>query len=139
MKSKSSSDTDMVPSRVLNKYVLALANPLLLLFNKFLSTGQIPSKWKSSYITPIRKSSDKRNIVNYRPISTISAIPKLLDAIVARKLSSAISSRIIQEEHGFIKCRSVITNLLLFTDDISKTLSKFYQLDTVYLDFWKAF
>ena len=88
---------------------------------------------------PVPKSGDKRNIVNYRPISIISAIPKVLDSIVAERISDIIFSKIIQEQHGFIKGRSTVTNLLLFSNVISDKLSKFYQLDTIYLDFSKAF
>ena len=50
-----------------------------------------------------------------------------------------IITMVDKEYLHYIKGRSVITNLLLFTDDISKTLSKFYQLDTVYLSYTEGF
>ena len=46
------------------------------MFNKSLSLGRIPSEWKISYITPIYKDGDPGN---YRPISLLSLLSKILD------------------------------------------------------------
>lgn len=84
------------------------------LFNKSLSTGVIPDSWKISYIQPIFKNGDERGIKNYRPISILSTILKLWDAIIANELSNSfISSVIAKEQHGFMKNRSIRTNLLI--------------------------
>uniref|UniRef100_A0A8D9AKJ2 Uncharacterized protein n=1 Tax=Cacopsylla melanoneura TaxID=428564 RepID=A0A8D9AKJ2_9HEMI len=56
----------------------ALAAPLTLIFQRSLDTGVFPQRWKTSYITPIFKSSgDKSDIKSYRPVSISSIIPKL--------------------------------------------------------------
>ena len=43
------------------------------------------------------------------------------------------------EQHSFIKGRSTLTNLFIYTDFISSSLNTGYQVDSVYLDFKKAF
>ena len=117
----------------------SLLHPLFLLFNQSINSGTFPSLWKTSYITPIFKSGDRKDVSNYRPISLISFIPKLLDSIMANKLSEVVYGKIISEQHGFLKWRPVLTNLLLFSNEVSTLVNDKAQVDTIYLDFSKAF
>ena len=49
-------------------------------FNQSISTGQVPSGWKSSLVVPVPKTSDHlQNPNNYRPISLLSILSKVLE------------------------------------------------------------
>ena len=104
-----------------------------------MNQGIFPKYWKTSYIQPIFKKGNKHDVTNYRPISQIGSVAKIFDSIVASKLSEFLLSHIIQEQHGFVKDRSTITNLLLYSDYISKALEQSHQVNSIYLDFSKAF
>ena len=72
LKDDNHSGPDGIPSLFVKKCSASLLDPLLLLFNKSLSCGIFPSKWKDSYIFPKNKSGNKHEVSNYRPISILS-------------------------------------------------------------------
>ena len=76
---------------------------------------------------------------NYRPISIISCLPKLLNALICDSLSSKILVKLASQQHGFIRGKSTLTNLLIFIDFLSKALDNSLQDDAIYTDLSKAF
>ena len=56
----------------------------------------------------------------------------MVDFLVKNKL-------ITKSQHGFLKARSCLTNLLCFLEDITKWVDDGSPVDVVYLDFQKAF
>ena len=116
------------PDRLLNYFlrrcVDSLDRTILDLFNLSLNQGSFPKYWKTSYIQPFFKKGNKHDVTNYRPISQIGSVAKIFDSIVASKLSEFLLSHIIQEQHGFVKDRSTIANLLLYSDYISRALEQ---------------
>jgi len=115
-----------VPSSFLKACGSILVNPLYLMFNKSLTIGYFPNIWKMSFVTPIHKSGDKHDVMNYRPISKLSIIPKIFEAIITKKLSSIISPYICINQHGFRPKMSISTNLLLYKSKNFKFLQKPY-------------
>lgn len=139
VKGTTSPGPDMIPAIFVKSCASSLLEPLSIIFNSSLTEGIFPNTWKKSYITPIYKSGNKHLIQNYRPISIISTIPKLFDAIVANKLSDFFLHKIISTQHGFIRGRSTVSNLLVFTEFVRGALDSSTQVDAIYLDFSKAF
>lgn len=78
-------------------------------------------------------------VSNYCPISLISSIPKIFDAFLTNILSQRLLCIISDRQHGFLPGRSTLTNLLIFNDFISESLENSYQVDSIYIDFSKAF
>ena len=130
---------DGIPPMFLKNCSYVILKPLLYIFNSSLQTGTFPSKWKTSFITPIYKSGDKSNVTNFRPICTQSAIPKLFDSIITDKLTPLISNIISPYQHGFLKGRSTSTNLLIYENFLNKALENHLQVDSIYTDLSKAF
>ena len=62
------------------------------LFNKCLANGTVPDEWKVSYITPVYKKGSKSNISNYRPISVLSPIAKVFEALVGVRIKDYFES-----------------------------------------------
>ena len=58
---------------------VSIAAPVTKLFNFFILSGTFPAKWKLSSVVPIPKSSDKGSPKNYRPISLLPILSKLLE------------------------------------------------------------
>ena len=69
---------DKIPARLLRCCAPYISSSLSDLF-KSLNTGKIPKEWKTSNITPIPKSGQKNEASNYRPISLLSIVSKVLE------------------------------------------------------------
>lgn len=136
---KSGTGPDGIPPLFLKSCKLVLVKPLHYLFNLSLSEGNFPSIWKKSYISPIFKSGDKNNIKNYRPITKLSIIPKLFEAIITKNLTILLSKYICPSQHGFLPKHSISTNLLIYQNYLLQSYENNVQVDSIYTDFQKAF
>ena len=74
-----STGLDGVSAKMLKSTALAIAPSLTKLFNISISTGCFPIDWKGVWITPLFKSSDPSLPKNYRPISILLIVSKLLE------------------------------------------------------------
>lgn len=131
--------TDTFPEIFVKKCCDSLINPLFILYNRSLGSGTVPCVWKKSFVTPIYKAGDKSNVENYRPISILGAFAKVLDSIISSKLTLLLLSKISTNQHGFVENKSTLTNLLIYSEFISSALNSGTQVDSIYLDFSKAF
>ena len=93
----------------------------------------------SRIIHPIHKTGNRHDISNYRPISIISCLSKLLDALITEELSSKLLVKLANQQHGFIRGKSTRTNQLIFNDFWSEALKYSQQVDAIYTDMSKAF
>ena len=76
-----------------------------------------------------------------RPVSLISQICKLLETIIRDNMMDfLVKHKLINiSQHGFLKARSCLTNLLCFFEEITKWVDDGSPVDVIYLDFQKAF
>ena len=120
LKLKTSSGPDGISSSMLKKTLFfSISSTLCSLFNLSLSTGIVPSDWKSSNITPVFKSGNKNLVSNYRPISLLSIPSKLLERIVHNRLLAHLltNSILSPRQFGFRPGSSTQEALLVATHD----------------------
>ena len=136
-----SSGIDGISPYVLNECNRSLNTPISLIFKKSFETGKIPQICKNSNITPIPKKGTKANPSNYRPIFTSSAIIKIMERIIKDEMTNhlSINNLIAKDQHGFIKLKSCVTNLLETLDVITEALNIGFYAVIIFLDFEKAF
>ena len=89
-----SSTLDPVPATVLKRICIALAPSLALLINSSLAQGVFPDDLKAAILIPLLKkpSLDPEVLGNYRPISLLSFLSKLLERVVLRRLVDHLRS-----------------------------------------------
>ena len=84
-----SSLRDPIPTPLLKKFADFLAVPITLIVNMSISSGVFPDEMKIAYVTPLLKKpslcSDDLN--NYRPVSLLSFLSKLVERVVCRQLT----------------------------------------------------
>ena len=135
-----STGPDGIGNWVLKHCSSSLSIPLTTLFNKSLRDGIFLSVWKQANICPVFKKGDKSDKTNYRPISLLSNMSKILEKIVYKRLYEYLMDNNLLTQHnsGFKKNDSTINQLL-------KIIHQIYQdvngNDTclVFLDVSKAF
>lgn len=119
----------------------SICHPLLRIYKQSIESSDVPSKWKLANITALPKGGDKLEPGNYRPVSLTSIPCKILEGILRDKIMNhLIQNRLINEaQHGFVKSKSCVTNLLETMDFISMAISNGENVDVLYTDFAKAF
>ena len=118
-----------------------IAKPLSMLFSISMASGVLPSIWKKAIIIPIFKKGDKSNSANYRPISLTSIICKIMESIIKDNILSYLNRNdlIYSKQYGFMPKKSTNAQLLTYFNDISSHLLNGCQVDSIYLDYSKAF
>ena len=77
---------DGLHSFILKSCAHTLCAPLTLLFHQPLSSGILPDEWKRAHMVPVLKKGSRHKANNYRPISLISTVVKVLESIVRTEL-----------------------------------------------------
>lgn len=77
---------DCIPARVLKQCASSLASPLARLFTLSFREGVVPQQWKQATVVPVHKRSSKSTVSNYRPISLLPIISKVMEAIINRRM-----------------------------------------------------
>ena len=93
---------DGIPSRLLKECHQQIAPSLCDVFNHSLVSGRVPSEWKSANITSIHKKKQKEPAGNYRPISLLPIISKVMERCVYSRLYQHVLHLISPHQHGFL-------------------------------------
>ena len=132
---------DGISGRALRLAMPVMLSPITRLVNKMITTQEIPQDFKLAVVTPIHKSGDKKNPVNYRPISVLPLISKIIERIVADQLMHHLESNnlLTNMQYGFRKGHSTNTCLLQLTEEIRNSLDNKKAVGILALDLSKAF
>ena len=133
---------DGITNEALRKIRPSLQNqPLTVFFNYCLSNSIFPEIWKRASVIPIFKKGDLTDVSNYRPVSLLSCLSKVLERIVASHLFHYLKSNnlITENQSGFMPGDSSTFHLISFSDYITKALDNGNEVVTVFMDISKAF
>ena len=109
------------------------------LINLCITTSTWPTDWKLGDVCPSFKKEDPMNKSNYRPITILSAIPKLLEKVKYDQLYEAFSPIFSTNMSGFLRGHSCCSALIKMTDDWRLALDQKKIVGTVAIDLSKAF
>ena len=141
LKINKSCGPDQIHPRILYEARNEIALPLKLIYECSFETKQLPDDWKSANISAIYKKGCKSDAVNYRPISLTCVVCKILESILRDHIMEHFRNNKLfaTQQFGFLKGRSSVMQLLKALDDWTEQLELGGQIDTVYIDFEKAF
>ena len=136
-----STGPDDISARMLKATASSIAPSLARLFNLSLTSGCFPDSWKLARVVPIPKSTNSSSPSNYRPISILSIISKILERLVYRVIFQhlCLHSPISTKRWGFLPGRSTTSALLAVTHDWLMQLDQGFDVCSVYFDLRKAF
>ena len=132
---------DGIPAILLKKCKYSLVDGLEILFRKFLVAGDIPAMLKHAFVIPIHKGGSRGLPANFRPVSLTSHIMKTFERVVREVLVCHLeaNSKLNPSQHGFRNKRSCLSQLLEYHDHVLSILEEGQNVDSIYLDFAKAF
>ena len=141
MKDYKSPGVDGIPPKLLMETVEQISIPLARVFNLSLKEGVVPFEWKEANIIPLFKKGSRNKSENYRPVSLTSVICELLERLIKdHMVDFLVKHKLLNSsQHGFLKARSCLTNMLCFLEEITKWIDVGSPVDIIYLDFQKAF
>ena len=136
-------ELDSMPVRLLKTFRYAFAPILAMLINISLVSGILPELHKRAIIRPrIKKPGlDLSDPANYRPISNLSFVSKLVERVVHRQISNHIESHNLlpPTQSGFRKYHSTETAVVKVYNDIVMALDAGFITALLLLDFSAAF
>ena len=106
-----------------------------------ISKGIFPKQFKEAKITPIHKKGPTQDVSNYRPISILPVLSKILEKHVALNLRNFLEDKKLLHENqsGFRSDHSCETALLNIVDNWINALNNNETVGTLFLDLSKAF
>ena len=130
---------DGVSTRVLKEGAAELAPSLTALFNFSLSHCVLPQDWKDATITPLFKKGDPHLSTNYRPISLLSVVSKVLERIVHKRLYKHIEHYLPPNQSGFRQNDGTEHQLARLIHEISARRDEGQAVIACFFDLSKAF
>ena len=118
-----------------------ISEPLSKLFNRSLTETSFPEIWKKANVTPIFKKGDKHLCKNYRPISLLSCIGKIMERCVHGHIFNylKVNNILTVSQSGFIPKDSTSFQLLAIYEDFCQALDKRITTQSIFFDISKAF
>ena len=141
LQAKNSSGFDGYSTKSLKHITPAIIKPLTLLTQQVLTTGIFPDKLKLAKVIPIYKKGEQALINNYRPISLLPVISKVLEKIIANQISSFFERNELfsRNQYGFRAAHCTEHAAIELTDRIITKMDNNEIPIGIFLDLSKAF
>lgn len=141
LKSNSAPGSDNISNQLLKTCKHILAVPIAFICNLSLETGIFPSSLKNANVCPIHKAGDTEHPSNYRPISLLTTISKILERVVNKQFMSFLERNNVlsSNQYGFRSNRSTEDAVTSLVDFVTDMLDKGQKCIGVFLDLAKAF
>ena len=138
---KTSSGIDNISNKLLKQIKHIIVQPLTLIINQSLTSGIYPDKFKISKVTPLHKKDDRTAISNYRPISLLPTMSKIIERVIHSQLYAYFNENnlITEQQYGFRPRHSTELAALKLTDTIMYELDRSLIPYAIFLDLSKAF
>ena len=132
---KKSTGPDGLSAKFLKEIANEIAAPLAMLFNCSLQSGVVPAICKNSNITAVHKGGALDDPGNYRPISVVSVLAKVLEKIVSVQLGTFLEqTNALNPHQGLI---AWVNQLRIFCCLLLTTLSILWIVEVLsVLPFW---
>src|ERR1700761_8878727 len=134
---------DVLPTWLIKSCIEALFPPITTLLNLCITEGSFPSSFKHALVTPLLKKSNlpHDDLSNYRPISNLSFLSKLLERLIVNRLLLHLDSfpSVPKFQSAYRKFHSTETGLLRIYNDLLLAIENKRVSALIFLDLSAAF
>ena len=130
---------DSINAELLKFGGIYLEKLLLKLFNKILATGTFPDEFKQAEIVTIFKKGDPSECENYRPISLLNHVYKILMQIIYKRIASTLRESLPSSQAAYQPGRNTIEQIQALQQLIEKAKEFNVNGFICFVDFTKAF
>lgn len=136
-----SAGIDDITAEMLKLAAEIIAGPISHIVNLCFQTGSFPDALKTARVVPVFKKGDNEYVNNYRPISVLSNISKIMEKAIAKRiLNFADKHNLISDsQHGFRNGRSTETACFDFVQFVYDSLDKNLYVAGIFFDLSCAF
>ena len=124
------------------KHIKPIISPILAsLFTKSFLSCHFPTQFKIARVIPLHKGNSKHDLNNYRPISLLPLLSKLLERVVYNQIWNFLDTfnLISESQYGFRRNRSTTMAVLENLDYVYDNLDQGNTVLSIFMDFSKAF
>lgn len=141
LKNRCAPGDDGVSTGILKRFRDILCYPIRHLCNLRLTSGVFPAIFKQATVVPIHKGGGKLSVSDYRPISLLRALSKVLEKVVNCKLVSYLENHnlLSSNQYGFRTNKSTEAAVISFSRIVTKQVDQRNKCIGVFLDLKKAF
>ena len=132
---------DNLSGRFLNDVVKVLAKPITNLCNLSITSGKFPDSFKIANVKPIYKKGSLPEAFNYRSISLLPLISKVIEKVIHDQTSAFLNSRNLLQNYQSGCCKNHSTDCCLsfLNDKILKDFDQGLMTGMILIDLQKAF
>ena len=132
---------DGVSVYLYQKCFYGMGHILLDLVNSSLMSGYVPRDWKLGVVTPLPKSTDLSDVTQFRPITAVPGISKIVERVVHQQLSGYFEQHQLwsSAQHGYRRFHSTETALTVISDFVLSAMDDSELALVVLCDLSKGF
>ena len=141
LKSNKSEGLDEINVNIVRSVFDIIKTPLLSIFNLSLKEGIFPKSLKYARVVPVYKNGDRSTVSNYRPISILPCLSKLLERIMYNRLYDYLvqNNILYNKQFGFQNGHSTDHAVIQLVDEIMKSFDQNLFTLGIFIDLSKAF
>lgn len=141
LKSNAANGYDGISTKFLKTLCPHIVSNITKYTNEMLLTGSFPEQLKIAKVLPLYKSGNKTDPTNYRPISILPSLSKILERVILARLQTfLITNNIISDtQYGFVDKSNTNVACINLVDFIQSGLEKERLVSALFIDLSKAF
>ena len=141
LKVNKAAGVDKIPAKLIRDAEAELAPYINYLVNKSIKDNVVPAQWKVARVSPLYKAEDRLQTENYRPISVLPVLSKVIERVVHTQLSTHLDNinYLYSHQYGFRRGRSTTQAIAQLNNWVLESMDEGKVTGLLFVDISKAF